>query len=341
MKSRIHGRSLALAVPVIAAGVTAQAGTPDLADVRLGERDSTITRIVLDLKGGEAPFSYSLSPDGMTVTVTLKARASKTAVPHHGTGLVRAVESAPGKSTAQISIATAAPVSVIGSGKLAPNGEYRFHRIYLDLGPSGGAPAPQAVMAAEAVTAPGAVPLPAEEPHADHAEMAAEHHAEHADHEGHGEGHGEEHHAEPVVTIKLGGSFERSVSDYTNSGGPTAALETGLLHDALELELGTTALLKDSHTTWKTGLILKKPFELTENLEFQLGAGPLWFHRAYRVEDESQTDSAGVEGVAEMVMWPTEHHSLGLYLETGYSYDFGKGHEKAAGAGAGVLIPLP
>jgi len=336
MKIRLYRQSVALAVPAMLAGFAAHGATPDLADVRLGEQGKTITRVVLDLKGGDAPFSYSLSPDGMTVTVTLKARASRPSVPRHGTGLVRAVESARGKTSSQISIATAAPVSVVGSGKLAPNGTYRFHRIYLDLGPSGETQHP--VMAAEAVTTPAAVPLPAEEPHA---EMAhAEEHG-HEGHEGHGEGHhGEEHHAEPVVTIKVGGSFERSVSDYSNSGGPTAALETGLLHDALELELGTTALFKDSHTTWKTGLILKKPIELTENLEFQLGAGPLWFHRAYEADDV-QRDSAGVEGVAEMVFWPGEHHKFGFYVETGYSYDFGKGHEKAAGAGAGVLVPLP
>jgi len=333
MKIRLYHQGFALAVPAMVVGFAAQATTPDLADVRLGEQGKTLTRVVLDLKGGDAPYSYSLSPDGMTVTVTLKARASRSSVPRHGIGLVRAVESAPGKTSSQISIATAAPVSVVASGKLAPNGTYRFHRIYLDLGPSGEAQHP--VMAAEAVTAPAAVPLTPEEPHA---EMA---HAEEHGHEGHGEAHhGEEHHAEPVVTIKVGGSFERSVSDYSNSGGPTAALETGLLHDALELELGTTALFKDSHTTWKTGLILKKPFELTENLEFQLGAGPLWFHRAYETDD-AQRDSAGVEGVAEMVFWPGEHHKFGFYVETGYSYDFGKGHEKAAGAGAGVLVPLP
>jgi len=343
MKTRFQGHAFALAVPALLAGTWAQAATPDLADVRLGGRDDGATRVVLDLKGGDAPFSYSLSPDGMTVTVTVSARHSKPSLPHRGMGLVRAVEPASGgKGMVRISIATAAPVSVIATGKLAPHGEYRFHRIYLDLGPSGAAPAPEhppAMAAAESVSPPAAVPMPPEE---HQPEMAhAEHHeAEH--NEAHAEGHHEEEHEEPAVTIKLGGSFERSVSDYTNSGGPTAALETGLLHDALEMELGTTALLKDGHTTWKTGLIFKKPFEVTENVEFELGAGPLWFHRGYNLEDEeAQKDSAGVEGVAELVFWPGEHRSLGVYVETGYSYDFGKGHEKAAGAGAGVLVPLP
>jgi len=358
MKTRFHARALTLAVPVMLAGASAAAATPDLKDVRFGAREGSGTRIVLDLKGGDAPFSYSLSPDGMTLTVTLHAHVAKSALPHHGTGLVRAVESASaGKGATRISIATAAPVSVISTGKLAPNGEYRFHRIYLDIGPSSGeAPAPAAphehrpvMAAAESVTSLSAIPLGPEEHQpalemahgeAGHAEMGE--HEGAAEHHGH-EAHGEEHHEEPAVIIKVGGSFERSVSDYTNSGGPTAALETGLLHDALEMELGSTALFKDGHTTWKTGLILKKPIELTETMEFELGAGPLWFHRAYTIGDDeaAQTDSAGVEGVAELVYWPGHHRSLGFYVETGYSYDFGKGHEKAAGAGAGVLVPLP
>ena len=357
MKSRFYMYGMAVAFPALMAGMPAKAATPDstkstLADVRLGARDGSVTRVVLDLKGGDAPFTYSVSPDGMTLTVSVDAKAGKTAVPHHGSGLVRAVESAKTGKTAQISIATAAPVSVISTGKLAPSGEYRFHRIYLDIGPSTGAPAPMApprpvMTAAESVASPAAIPLAPEEhqPEMAHAEMGhggmmMEQHEEHGGHEG---GHHEhEEHEEPAVTIKLGGSFERSVSDYTNSGGPTAALETGLLHDALEMELGSTALLKDGHTTWKTGLIFKKPFEITENMEFELGAGPLWFHRAYDIdEEEAQRDSAGVEGVAELVFWPGSHRSLGMYVETGYSYDFGKGHEKAAGAGAGILIPLP
>lgn len=335
MKSRFQG--CALAVPALLAGVAAQAATPDLADVRLGDRDGGNTRIVLDLKGGDAPFTYSLSPDGMTVTVTLSAHGIRPALPRHGVGLVRAVEPAPaGKDAVRISIATSAPVAVVATGKLAPQGEYRFHRIYLDLGPSGAMPEPRPAMAAaEPVSTPAAVPM-APEPHPPGMAAAETGHAEPHEHET----HGEEHREEPAAIVKLGGTFERSVSDYSNSGGPTAALETGLLHGALETELGTTALLKSGNTTWKSGLILKKPVELSENVEFELGAGPLWFHRSYH-DEETQTDSAGIEGVAELVFWPGEHRSLGMYVETGYSYDFGKGHEKAAGAGAGVLVPLP
>jgi len=249
--------------------------------------------------------------------------------------LVRAVEAAPVTNGTRISIAASTPISVVQTGILGPERGYRFHRIYFDLGPATSAPA-----------TPGPMPIPESHPAVVAAASASvtETTPEQASpaSEGH-EGHEmrESQSEESALTIKVGGVFERSVSDYSNSYGPTAALQTGMLfHDALEMELGTTALLKDSRTTWKTGLIFKKPIELSENTELAFGAGPIWLHRSH-LDDDAAADSAGAEGVLEMVVWPGEHHSLGFYAETGYSYDFGKGHEKAAGAGAGVLVPLP
>ena len=83
-------------------------------------------------------------------------------------------------------------------------------------------------------------------------------------------------------------------------------------------------------------------FELTEAVEFELGLGPIWLHRDKVGEDEDvKADSVGGEAVAELVFWPFAHKSLGFYVESGYSYDFGKGHEKAAGGGAGLLFNIP
>jgi len=344
MKKRSHAAGLTLGVLGVLAGGAAQAATPDLVDVRLGAREGAVTRVVLDLRGGDAPFTYSLSEDGRTISIVLKAKGHAPALPHPEMGLVRGVAAAAQRDGTHISISAATPVSVITTGKLAPEGGYRFHRIYLDLSPSTQSPAAIPMPErhpVESVSAESSHPemTQTEAPHAEMAEPPSEAHHDHGtSQEGHGEALPER---EPVVTIKIGGSFERSVSDYTNSGGPTAALETGLLHDALEMELGTTPLFRDGQTTWKSGLILKKSIELSENLEFELGGGPIWLHRTNRADDETPTDSAGVEGVLELVYWLGEHHSLGFYGETGYSYDFGKGHEKAAGAGAGMLIPLP
>lgn len=332
MKKPVYAGALTLAILAAAPSLAA-----DLADVRLGLHEGAVTRVVLDLRGGGAAFSYSLSDDGMTLIVALRAEARSPKLPRRKVGLVRAVEAAPVTNGLRLSIATAAPVSIVQNGVLAPEGSYRFHRIYFDLGPATAQPA---VMAAMPTPAPMPAPIPQEHSVTVAAAVASpptETHPEMPD-----EAPGEAPRPEPMVTVKLGGVFERSVSDYTNSDGPTAALQAGMFHDALEMELGTTALLNNGHTTWKTGLILKKPIELSENVELAFGAGPIWLHRRRLAEDDdAAADSAGAEGVLEMVFWPGEHHALGFYTETGYSYDFGKGHEKAAGAGAGVLLSLP
>ena len=325
---------------MLAALIAAPSSAAELADVRLGVHEGAMTRVVLDLRGGGAGFSYSLSDDGLTLIVALRAEGSGAKLPRRKAGLVESVTASPVTNGTRLAITSDAPISIVQNGVLEPEGSYHFYRIYFDLGPAS-APPPAPVMAS--MPMPAAAPDPSapvaatttvsetmlDSPHGTPAEEREERE----------EGH---ERSEPVVTVKLGGVFERSVSDYTNAGGPTAALQAGMFHDALELELGTTALIHDGHTTWKTGLLFKKPIDLSEKVEFALGAGPIWLHRPHLEEDsEAAADSAGVEGVLEMVFWPGEHHALGFYAETGYSYDFGHGHDKAAGAGAGILIPLP
>ena len=335
---------------VLAVFAASPALAADLADVRLGAHDGAITRIVLDLRGGGAGFSYNLSDDGLTLIVALRAEGVGAKLPRRKIGLVESVSASPVTNGTRLAIAATSPISIVQNGVLEPDGSYRFYRIYFDIGPASAPPSPAMAAMAMPEAAPAAhAPVTTtttvgetalEAPPEAHAEMHEGHEAREPNeaHEEHEEGH----HPEPVVTVKLGGVFERSVSDYTNVGGPTAALQAGMFHDALEMELGTTALIQDGHTTWKTGFLLKKPIELSENVEFALGAGPIWLHRPHLAEgSEAAADSAGVEGVLEMVFWPGEHHSLGFYAETGYSYDLGKGHDKAAGAGAGILIPLP
>ena len=318
------------------AGGGAMAAAPALAGVRLGNHDS-LTRIVLDVTAADPHFTYALSEDGMTLEVRMPSRAKPPAIPARHAGLVRDVSAVVGDGVSDIVISAVAPVSVAGTGTLAPSGAYRFHRIYFDLAPAAApAPAPRIETAVAERGEPVAMAA---------AETAAPETArgEGLREAGHGEEHGEEHEeAEPLLTVKIGGTAERSLADYTTSAGPTFGLETGLFHDALELELSATPLMRDGRTTWKSGLILKKPFELSEKVEFELGLGPIWLHRDKVEEDEDAApNSLGGEAVAELVFWPLARKSLGFYVEGGYSYDFGKGHEKAAGGGAGLLIRIP
>lgn len=320
------------------AGGAAMAEAPGLAGVRLGAHDSQ-TRVVLDVTAAEPNVSYSLSPDGMILEIKLKSRPGKPAIPARHAGLVRDVSTIDAGGTTDIVVATGAPVALVGTGTLKPSGAYRHHRIYFDLAASSAppAPVPAPVLAARTETPVAArsepVTMAAAEAEAPHGPAEAHRQAGHV---------GEHEETEPLLTVKIGGAAERSLKDYTTSAGPTFGLETGLFHDALEVELNSTPLMQGGKTTWKSGLILKKPFELSESVEFELGLGPIWLHRGKLEEDEEvQADSLGGEAVAELVFWPFAHKSLGFYVEGGYSYDFGKGHEKAAGGGAGLLISIP
>jgi len=52
-------------------------------------------------------------------------------------------------------------------------------------------------------------------------------------------------------------------------------------------------------------------------------------------------DSVGGEAVLDFMFWPSRKHRFGWYLEPGYEYDFGRGHEQSAGISGGLLIAIP
>jgi hypothetical protein len=238
-----------------------------------------------------------------------------------------------------VTIVTMSPVRIAAQGTLAPNASYRYHRIYLDLAAATPVMARTQMESAppkEMAVPEGHVQEHTAATHESAARMEPGEHADHADQAEHGE-HAE-HSEHPLVTAKLGGAGEWSRKGGEASAGPTIALQKAVFGDRLEIEAGTTPLFKDGHATWKSGLIVKKPFELSEHVEAELGAGPLWLHKT---APDEKSDSAGAEAVAEMVYWPGEHHRFGWYLEGGYAYDFGKGHEQSGGVGAGILIGIP
>ena len=50
-----------------------------------------------------------------------------------------------------------------------------------------------------------------------------------------------------------------------------------------------------------------------------------------RGENGVTTNSLGGEVVLDFMFWPSAKHRLGWYLEPGYYYDFGRGHERSVG----------
>jgi hypothetical protein len=142
---------------------------------------------------------------------------------------------------------------------------------------------------------------------------------------------------EPAAVIELGGSGSWDTRDASSSFGPTVAVEVTPIRNWLELEAGVTAAFAHQSTEWSTDLLFKKPWTLSEKVEFMVGAGPAWLHSR---TNGIGTNSVAGEAVLDFMFWPGRKRRFGWYFEPGYEYDFGRGHEKSAGLSAGLLIAI-
>jgi hypothetical protein len=142
---------------------------------------------------------------------------------------------------------------------------------------------------------------------------------------------------EPAAILELGGAAGWSFKDKASSFGPSAAVEVTPIEKWLELEAGVTPLFARHSTEWNTDLLFKKPWTLSKKAEFMIGVGPEWVHaRKYGVT----TNSVGGEAVADFMFWPSAKHRFGWYIEPGYDYNFGRGHEQSLGISGGLLIAI-
>jgi hypothetical protein len=143
---------------------------------------------------------------------------------------------------------------------------------------------------------------------------------------------------EPAAIVELGGAASWSLKDGRSSFGPDLAVEVTPIENWLEIEAGTTPLFRHHSTEWDTDLLFKKPWTLSEKVEFMFGVGPEWIHtREYGVT----TNSLGGEVVLDFMFWPSAKHEFGWYLEPGFDYSFGLGHERSVGISGGLLIAIP
>ena len=142
---------------------------------------------------------------------------------------------------------------------------------------------------------------------------------------------------EPAATVALGGATGWDLKSGDLSFGPDLAVEVTPIENWLELEAGTSGLFRRHSAEWDTDLLFKKPWTLSEKVEFMVGVGPEWINiRAYGVT----TNSLGGEVVLDFMFWPTSKHRFGWYLEPGYEYNFAQGHERSIGVSGGLLIGI-
>jgi hypothetical protein len=143
---------------------------------------------------------------------------------------------------------------------------------------------------------------------------------------------------EPAAVIELGAAANRSLTEGQSSFGPTVAVEATPIENWLELEAGVTPLFRPHSTEWSIDLLFKKPWTLSDKMEFMLGVGPEWIHtNAYGIK----MNSVAAELAPDFMFWPSRKHRLGWYLEPSYEYKFGPGHEHSLGITGGLLIGIP
>ena len=142
---------------------------------------------------------------------------------------------------------------------------------------------------------------------------------------------------EPAAIVGLGGAANWNVKDGGSSFGPTVAVEVTPIEKWLELEAGVTPLFSRHTTEWDLDLLCKKPWTLSKKMEFMIGVGPAWVHtRKFGVT----TNSVSGEAILDFMFWPSAKHRFGWYVEPGYEYNFGRGHEQSLGITGGLLIAI-
>lgn len=142
---------------------------------------------------------------------------------------------------------------------------------------------------------------------------------------------------EPIAIVELGGGAGWSTSNAASSFGPTVAVEVTPIEKWLELEAGITSLFGRHSTEWDADLLFKKPWSLSKKVEFMFGLGPEWV----RVSKNGLTaNSVAGEAVLDFMFWPSAKRRFGWYLEPGYEYNLGRGHEKSVGMSFGLLIAI-
>lgn len=142
---------------------------------------------------------------------------------------------------------------------------------------------------------------------------------------------------DPAAVVELGGAPGWTLKDVAWSVGPTVAVEVTPIENWLELEMGVTPSFARHSTDWTTDFLFKKPWTLSEKVEFMFGVGPEWIHTR---QSGIGTNSVGGEAVLDFMFWPSAKHRFGWYLEPAYDYNFGHGHEQSIGISGGLLIAI-
>jgi hypothetical protein len=138
---------------------------------------------------------------------------------------------------------------------------------------------------------------------------------------------------EPTAIVELGATGEWGLPGAA-SYGPSIAVEFTPIKDWLEIEVGLGPMFHGGRTEWDADLLFKKPFTLSDKVEFMVGVGPQWTF----TREGTQTSAAFA---LDFMFWPTADRKVGWFLEPVYSRSFIGGHDQSLSMTVGVLIPIP
>jgi hypothetical protein len=142
---------------------------------------------------------------------------------------------------------------------------------------------------------------------------------------------------EPTAILELGAASETSLKGGTGFG-PNISVEATPIEDVLEIEAGVSPLFSHGQIEWDTDFLFKKPWTLSDTVEFMAGIGPSWSHT---LSGGKTTDTFGAEVAGDFMFWPWADRKLGWYMEPSYNFNFGHGHEQSLSMSIGILIPIP
>jgi hypothetical protein len=133
---------------------------------------------------------------------------------------------------------------------------------------------------------------------------------------------------EPTAVVAIGGQTEWGLPG-ASSFGPTASVEFTPIKDWLEIEIGAATLFRRGATEFESDLIFKKPFTISDTLEFMVGADPAWSY----TRDEGT--KWGATFALDFMTWPWPERKFGWFVEPAYTIS--QGNEKSLAVSVGLL----
>lgn len=100
---------------------------------------------------------------------------------------------------------------------------------------------------------------------------------------------------------------------------------------------GISPLFSDGQKEWDADFLFKKPWTLSDTVEFMAGIGPSWSHT---LSGGKTTDTFGLTAALDFMFWPWPDRKYGWYMEPSYGFNFGHEHEQSLTMSIGLLIPI-